>query len=384
MRTRRIKKGPVAASLLILIILLVGSLFLFKNIFTVNPDDNPIELNKNQSKKKSLTIAMVGDVLIHGSVYQDAILEPNKYDFRYIFKDVEPLLKDFDLKFYNQESIIGGKSLGLSTYPKFNSPEEIGDAMVDLGFNIVALANNHTLDKGEKGINNSIKYWESKETMFSGSALNEEGRIKDDIREKNSIKYTLLSYTTSTNGIPVPSGKDYLVNVYNKEKVKADVERIKNNADIIIVSMHWGNEYTNVPSSEQKEIANYLSSLGVHIIVGHHPHVIQPVELIGNTICFYSLGNFISAQDNDDKLTGVVASLKVNILETNDKKTITFNNIKTDLVYTYHKSYSNYKIIPYKELTTSQLSNYKSMYDKYSTILTSLNSNVEVTKIGDE
>jgi poly-gamma-glutamate synthesis protein (capsule biosynthesis protein) len=185
MRKGHIKKGSIAVSLFILIAILIISLFIFKDVFMINPDDNPIKLSKNKPKTYSLSLAMVGDVLIHGSVYQDAIIEPNKYDFKYIFTKVKPLLNNFDLKVYNQESIIGGKTLGLSSYPRFNSPEEIGDAMTDLGFNMVSLANNHTLDKGIKGITNSINYWKAKDIMTAGSYLSEEDRVKDNIKTAN-------------------------------------------------------------------------------------------------------------------------------------------------------------------------------------------------------
>lgn len=384
MRKGHIKKGSIAVSILILILILVGSLFAFKDIFTKSPDDNPVELNKDDTTKHSLSIAMVGDVLLHDVVYQDAMVQVNKYDFDYMFKDVKPLLSGYDLKFYNQESIIGGKALGLSTYPRFNSPEEIGDSMVNLGFNMVSLANNHTLDRGEKAITNSINYWKTKNVMTAGSYLSEEDRVKDNIKEVNGITYTLLSYTTTTNGLKAPTGKDYLVDVYDANKVKADVERVRNKVDLVIVSIHWGDEYSNDISSNQQEIANYLASLGVDIVIGHHPHVIQPIQKIDNTLVFYSLGNFLSGQDTADTLTGLIASLNVTVEKSNNEKTVSFGPIKADLVYTYSKNSSNFDIIPYTELTASELPSYKTVYDKYTGIIKSLDNNVTVSKIGDK
>lgn len=387
MKRRRIKKGAVILALLILISLLVGSLYLFKNIFTKSEEETPVELDKNEEEKvkiKSLSLVMVGDVLIHSSLYTDAKAANNTYDFAYMFENVKPLFDNYDLKFYNQESIIGGKALGLSSYPRFNSPEEIGDTMVDMGFNLVALANNHTLDKGEQGVINSSNYWKTKSNVITaGSYASEEDRLKDPIGEKNGIKYALLSYTTVTNGLKAPAGKEYLSNVYNEEKVKSDIERIKDKVDIILVSMHWGVEYTNTPNTEQKTIAKYLASLGVDIVIGHHPHVIQPVELIDNTLVFYSLGNFISGQDTNDRLTGMVASLDITVTEENGVKTKQISNVNAELVYTYHQGFSNYKLYPYTALTTNIFPHYQSYYDKYVNIITSLNDSITVTKIGE-
>jgi poly-gamma-glutamate synthesis protein (capsule biosynthesis protein) len=387
MKRRRIKKGAVILALLILISLLVGSLYLFKNIFTKSEEETPVELDKNEEEKvkiKSLSLVMVGDVLIHSSLYTDAKAANNTYDFAYMFENVKPLFDNYDLKFYNQESIIGGKALGLSSYPRFNSPEEIGDTMVDMGFNLVALANNHTLDKGEQGVINSSNYWKTKSNVITaGSYASEEDRLKDPIGEKNGIKYALLSYTTVTNGLKAPAGKEYLSNVYNEEKVKSDIERIKDKVDIILVSMHWGVEYTNTPNTEQKTIAKYLASLGVDIVIGHHPHVIQPVELIDNTLVFYSLGNFISGQDTNDRLTGMVASLDITVTEENGVKTKQISNVNAELVYTYHQRFSNYKLYPYTALTTNIFPSYQSYYDKYVNIITSLNDSITVTKIGE-
>jgi poly-gamma-glutamate synthesis protein (capsule biosynthesis protein) len=147
--------------------------------------------------------------------------------------------------------------------------------------------------------------------------------------------------------------------------------------------MHWGDEYTNKPNNDQKEIANYLASLGVDIVIGHHPHVIQPVELIDNTLVFYSLGNFLSGQDTSDKLTGMIGSLRMTITNENGEKTKEFSNVKAELFYTSHYRYANFKIYPYTELTKDIFSNYQSYYEKYYNIITSLYDGITITKIGE-
>ena len=236
---------------------------------------------------------MAGDALIHNGVYSDAHLGNNKYEFKPMFEEIKPFVQEYDLAFYNQETIIGGKELGLSTYPRFNSPEEIGDALVDAGFNIVSLANNHTLDRGEKAILNSWDYWQKKKVVIAGSYPSQEERDKIRVYEKNNIRYTLLAYTTSTNGLKTPNGKEYLVNVYSDEIVKEDIEKVRDKVDVVMVSMHWGIEYTHTPTEEQKDCNIYFFRCRYYY--WNHPHVIQPIELLV-ILVIYSLGNFISAQ----------------------------------------------------------------------------------------
>ncbi len=375
------KKKIIAVMMFLFALALISGFFLFKQLFLNDEENRKVQLEEEKEITNNLSLVIVGDVLLHSTLYKEARIESDIYDFDYIFDEVKILFNGYDLKFYNQESIIGGKDLGLSTYPRFNSPDEIGDTMVNMNFNLVSLANNHTLDKGENGIIYSVNYWKTKDAMTAGSYLSEEERINSGIGEKNGIKYAFLAYTTFTNGLKVPEGKSYLVNIYDEELVKQDIQRVKDKVDIIIVSMHWGVEYVNNPNKSQRQIASYLSSLGVDIVIGHHPHVIQPIEFIGNTLVFYSLGNFLSGQSGSDKLTGLVASINIKMTTKGEVKIKEISSINADLVYTYHKSYSNYKIYPYTKLTTNIFPDYIKYYNKYRKILTSLNQNVIVTNI---
>lgn len=335
----------------------------------------------NQEKKDELSLVMVGDCLIHQTVYKAAQKSDGTYSFSDMFTKVKPLIENKDIAYYNQESIIGGKSLGLSTYPRFNSPEEIGDDMINLGFNTVGLANNHTMDKGEIGVVNSVNYWKTKPGVYyTGQALSNEDRQSNiKIKEVNNIKYVFLSYTTVTNGLLPPEGKEYLTNIYSKEKVENDISSVKDKVDLIIVAMHWGVEYQNKENQEQHKIAEELSNMGVNLIIGTHPHVIQPVSYVNDTLVFYSLGNFISSQDTSDKLTGAVASLTIS--KKDDK--IEFDNIKVNLIYTSFVRYSpyNFMLYPYELLDSSILYGYEDYYNKYKAILTSEEETVEVANL---
>lgn len=360
------------------------TLFIQQKSELINQKKESIEKKTIEIQEKptisKVSLIMVGDSLIHSAVYSDA-KERDEYNFKPMLEYVKPIISSYDLAFYNQESILGGESLGLSSYPAFNSPYEVGDAFLDAGFNIVSLANNHTLDRGEQAIFNSVSYWKSKNVMFSGSASSFNERNQVFIMEKNGISYALLSYTDYTNGIRVPTGKEYLVNIYNEEQVKKDVESLRGKTDIIMVSMHFGEEYSHTISDRQKEIATYLSSLGVNIVIGHHPHVVQKTEMIGDTLVIYSLGNFISAQRGLERLTGLLYSVDIVKEEFRGNVKISFENQKATLVYT-HSDYSNgyrhdFKLYPYKKLNDTLLSNYEMYYNQFMDIVVGNRQDVE-------
>ena len=317
---------------------------------------------------RTLSMITAGDALIHKSVYMDAYISGNRYDFTHMLTSIKKFIAEYDVKFYNQESIIGGKGLGVSTYPRFNTPDDFADAMVDAGFTMVSLANNHTLDRGERAVMYSTKeYWPAQPVMTAGSYDSFDGRNAIRMKEKNGIRYTLLSYTVLTNGLHAEAGKEYLVNVYNKERVKEDIEKVKPHVDAVLVSMHWGEEYAHTPSASQKEIAAYLSSLGANVIIGHHPHVVQPIEFIGDTLVMYSLGNFLSGQVGIEKNIGAMASFDI-VKDTPGK--VTISNVKAHLLYTYYnKNFKNFHVYPFTELNSSILPNYLVLYNTYSQIV---------------
>lgn len=345
----------------------------------IDNDKKSIMENKiDENSEYKLSLIMVGDALIHSAVYNDAYIGGDRYDFTKMFEHIEPYVRGYDLAFYNQETIIGGKDLGLSTYPRFNSPEEIGDALVNIGFNMVSLANNHTLDKGEKAIIHSLDYWNTKNVLYSGCNYSFEERENIKIYTINNINIAFLAYTTHTNGLRVPQGKDYLVNIYDEQKVKGDIEEVRDKADVIIVSMHWGEEYIHTPNKEQKNIAAYLADLGVDIIIGHHPHVIQPIEYIDDTLVIYSLGNFISAQVGLEKLIGAMVSVEIKKINYKGHSSINIEHLDTELLYTYYKNYKNFKVIPFDILDDNVLANHKQIEMEYAAIIKKYDNSIRV------
>jgi poly-gamma-glutamate synthesis protein (capsule biosynthesis protein) len=309
-KKRKIRYGNVI--LFLILIFLIGFAFNYGKKKFFSNDNNPKTEKKVKKKDKKpkeenykVSVFAVGDALIHNGVYFDADTHTKgsdgyeKYDFHKMFTYIKDIIKDYDLKFYNQETIIGGKNLGLSNYPCFNSPDEIGLDLIDIGFNLVNLTTNHSKDKGITGLKYSSNFWKKQRengVYAVGSYVTEEDRQEARIEEKNGIKYALLGYATVTNGFTISDADSHYWVLWDKEKAKQDIEKVKGKADVIMVSMHWGTEYTHVPTQEERDIAKYLASLGVNVIIGHHPHVIQPIEFIDDTLVIYSLGNFLSGQ----------------------------------------------------------------------------------------
>ena len=376
------KKLRLLFCLLLVVLLGVGALFCFKKSFISKKSvekKQVIKKEKKEPKEYSAKIFMVGDALIHWGVYNDAKQSDGSYDFKPMLEAIKPISSKYDLAYYNQETILGGASLGYSSYPMFNSPQEVGDAFIDAGFNMVSLATNHTMDKGEIGVIKSVEYWKSHETVAaSGQWTSEEEREASVTRvyEVNNIKYAFISYTIWNNGLTTPVGKSYLNNEYTPEKAASDISKVRDNVDFVIVAMHWGTEYSFKVDYKQEEIANYLSGLGVDLIIGAHPHVIQTAEYIneGKTFVVYSLGNFISDQNDVDNYTGL--AFEITLRKNIDIQDNIVNSVvepKAELIYTVTNKRGsvnhNFKVIPFPRLTDAQLNNHLVLYEKYKNIV---------------
>ena len=390
------KKKPSIKKISILILCVILGI-----IVLILPKDKQLSKDKRIEEKiekpveKIITLAMVGDALINDNLYNDARIE-NGYDFKPYLRLIKEKIKDYDLKYYNQETILGGSDLGLSSYPAFNSPQEVGDAMIDTGFNIVSLATNHTMDRGEIAILKSREYWNKQINVYSiGSytSFEEKNEIESKIHEKNGITYAILNYTYGTNGIKVPENKSYLVNLWDvtnnyenyKEVIKEDIKNLREKVDILMVAMHWGVEYTHVPSNLQKEMAKFLADNDVDIIIGTHPHVIEPIEWIDDTLVIYSLGNFISAQTSDSCINykcnvGLLTTLKI----TKDDTITKISNIENELIYTYHNNYHDYLVIPFSNKEIKEyLKNYEDVYNTYSKIISTNDERIKIASLAN-
>lgn len=398
MRNKR-KKDKVLRIFVVLIILIIGIYFGYNKLLNNHNNissDSKVNVDDN-NHSTSISLIMAGDNLINDKLYNAAKKDDGSYDFKSMYSYIKDIVKNYDLAYYNQETILGGSEIGVSSYPAFNSPYEVGDATIDTGFNLVSLATNHTLDRGEKAIINSLNYWNNKSNVLtSGSYLSNDDRNKVNIKEVNNITYTMLNYTYGTNGIKVPEGKEYLVNIWPctgnnpdndtkyqeyKEVVKEDILRVRDKVDLLIVAMHFGVEYTHVPTKYQIDMAEFLSSLGVDIIIGTHPHVIMPITYINDTLVIYSLGNFLSAQDtnNDYNTTvGLLSSIKITKnIDKDNNSSIELSDLNNELIYTTNKD--GYKIIPFSNPDIKDyLNDYERVYNKYANIVRSIDSSINI------
>lgn len=401
MRNKR-KKDKVLRIFVVLIILIIGIYFGYNKLLNNHNNissDSKLNVDDN-NHSTSISLIMAGDNLINDKLYNAAKKDDGSYDFKSMYSYIKDIVKNYDLAYYNQETILGGSEIGVSSYPAFNSPYEVGDATIDAGFNLVSLATNHTLDRGEKAIINSLNYWNNKSNVLtSGSYLSNNDRNKVNIKEVNNITYTMLNYTYGTNGIKVPEGKEYLVNIWPctgnnpdndtkyqeyKEVVKEDILRVRDKVDLLIVAMHFGVEYTHVPTKYQIDMAEFLSSLGVDIIIGTHPHVIMPITYINDTLVIYSLGNFLSAQDtnNDYNTTvGLLSSIKITKnIDKDNNSSIKLSDLNNELIYTTSKD--GYKIIPFSNPDIKDyLNDYERVYNKYANIVRSIDSSININSL---
>jgi len=262
-----------------------------------------------QSPPSQMTIGMIGDILLHHPLY-------TYDDYAYSFEEVKAPLEEIDFLLANQESMPSGDLYPYSGYPAFNSPAHIIDGLKNVGVDMVSIANNHTLDRSEKGILAAIDNIKSYDMPYVGAYTSNKDQNEPRIVTVNGITLGILAYTYGTNGIPTPEGKDYLVARIDPERISREVAEMKELVDVTVVSMHWGNEYELTPNQSQTDLAQVVADAGGDIIFGHHPHVLQQFNKLtgknGNdTHVFYSLGNFYSGQSFDYTDIGGIARLTI-------------------------------------------------------------------------
>lgn len=265
--------------------------------------------NRNKTKKE-VSLSMVGDVLLHTSVENTSRDEKGNYNFKPIFKHIKKLIKGYDISIVNQETLLGGVELGVTGYPMFNAPTDIGDAIYDAGFDVILHANNHALDRGKKGIVNTLNFWRTNYPNLDilGMYDNLKDSKKIFIKNVKGIKIAILNYTYGTNGLKPPYGMSYAVDYLVKDQVVADIKEAKKKADFVIVCPHWGTEYFHGVSDYQKYWTKIFLNNKVDLVIGAHPHVIEPIEWVKDKksghrmLVYYSLGNFINGTTATDAL----------------------------------------------------------------------------------
>lgn len=303
------------------------------------PGADPV-VSSTQELLSRVSFVAVGDNLIHDTVYEQAAARSSGgYDFSYAYENVVSRIKEPDIAILNQETIISTEH-NVSSYPMFNSPVEVGEEMLKIGFDVFNIATNHSLDCGEKGLISAINFWKSKNVITTGAYLNEAERSQIAMNEVNGVKIAYLGFTESTNGLSLPDDTEVvLVRTTDETLLQEKIMRAKQAADVVVVNAHWGNEYTHEPTQEQRDLAQKLASWGADVIIGTHPHVIQPVEYIENTdgrrtLVAYSLGNFISAQNRGPRMLG--GMLNFDIVKNNNTGKIEIENVTFSGVVTHY------------------------------------------------
>ncbi len=287
-----------------------------------NSINNANSTTTSQQGPITFSLAAIGDIMCHNTQYMDAYnSSTDSYDFSYVFEDIQTYIQSADISIGSLETTFAGKDRGYSNYPTFNSPEQLAYDLSEMGLDVLSTAGNHALDKGFSGLSNTLDVLDDANISHSGTYRTQEDRDSVLIKDVNGVKVAILSYTYGTNGIPVPSDKEFCVNLIDKDLIKKDIENAKSqNADVIISCMHWGIEYQTTPNDEQEDLADFLFENGVDIILGNHPHVLQPMEkrsvtLADGTVkdCFvvYALGNFICDQNSENTRNSIILNLDI-------------------------------------------------------------------------
>lgn len=396
-RKRKIQKFHVFLLIISLILVCTGIfavIYLFTNqsekkeASIISTNEPTVEPTSTPSINK-VRLFLTGDGLLHDSVYTDAN-EDGTYNFSKQLDEVLNVVSNYDLAYYNQETILGGTELGLSGYPTFNSPKEFGSYMVSKGFNLVSTANNHCLDKGFTGVQSSRDFWNAQtNVLMSGTNSTEEEHNVIPSIEINGIKIAFLAYCENTNGIE----PDYSweVNYFpgHEEEMLNKVTQAKSENDVVIVSMHWGTEYSHEVNDTQYTLADELTKAGADVVVGNHPHVIQPFQWVNDKPVFYAMGNLISTQLNQENLVGMCASLDIT---KNEDGSIIIDNVCADLTYTtmegtYPDLRYNIQVHPMNVVSDETLQaqqcnkdyyTVSELYESSKAIITSLDSNITI------
>ena len=369
-KERNIKKILYFLIFTLLIISIVCSIIIFYNLrpskisknftnnYTISNDssaDNTSLSNvnteigedkNNEEQPVTFTLTALGDTLCHNTQYWDAYnSETKEYDFSYVYEDIKYYTKVADITVGSLETTFAGEYKGYSNYPTFNSPDSLATALKKIGVDVISLAGNHALDYGYSGICRTIDVLDNADISHLGTYKTAEDQEKLLIKNVKGVKIAFINYTYGTNGISVPSGKEFCVNLIDKNLIKKQIDQAKSEgADMIVACMHWGTEYKTSANSEQKELADYLFKNGVDIILGNHPHVLEPMEKKTVTLddgttkdvfVVYALGNFTA--DQKDEITRDSAILNLNITKNVDGK-ISINKVDYVPIYMYKNS----------------------------------------------
>lgn len=341
--------------------------------------------SETEPSPAKIHIIATGDNLVQTYVYRTAQAHAEngeEYNFGYIYDNVKDLITSGDLNIMNQETPICNDEFEISgSNFNFNSPTALGDQLIQMGVNTFSVCNNHILDKGTDGLKAQLDYWDKKrqenpDLMVYGVYRNEDDMNHIRIKEVNGVKVAFLAYTENTNGLNLDSNSEIKFTYTSETDVmKSQIEAAKKQADVVVVSTHWGDEDSHVVRDGVKELAQNLVDWGADVIIGTHPHTAQTMEYITRNdgtkgFVFYSLGNFVSAQTDNFNLVGEVADF--NIVYDPSKKQASVEDIKVVPVITQYDdaNLSNIRVYPYYNYTDELISQHGIPYTTSGTYRT--------------
>lgn len=381
------KTLSITVAVLLVILIIVACFYYFKNrsdyesLVTSSRQEieeqkqkseeaNENEKEEEQETDATFTMAAIGDIMCHNTQYMDAYnQETGAYDFSYVFEDISFYTKTADISIGSLETTFAGEEEGYSSYPTFNTPDSLAYELKSIGLDVLSTAGNHALDKGFDGLSRTIDVLDDADIAHLGTYKSQEEQDKVLFKYVKGVKIAFINYTYGTNGITVPSDKEFCVNLIDKDLIKKHIETAKEgNADIIVACMHWGSEYKTTPSTSQTELADFLFQNGVDIVLGNHPHVLEPMEKRTITLedgttkdgfIIYSLGNFIADQNAKNTRNSVILNLTIT-KHTDGKVTID----KADYVPIYMYKDTSLKTKKMKLIDINKaISNYESGTD---------------------
>jgi len=403
MKGKRNKKNKFNYKKLFTFILLfaLAIFFVFKLTTTILEqeynNENKIETGTQtpiEPEPITIHMAATGDIMCHLTNVKNAYNSTTKdYDFTNVFKNIAKYTQNADITVGNLETTFAGAKRGYTGYPTFNTPEVLGKNLRDIGFDVICTANNHSMDKGYSGLESTLNFLDEYELDHYGTARSSEEQDTILVKDVNGIKIAFLAYTYGTNGITVPKDKSYCVNLIDKNLIKEHIALAKEqNVDVICVNMHWGAEYKLTPNSTQKDLADFLFKNGVDIILGSHPHVLEPMEKRTVTLddgttkdgfVIYSLGNFVSGQIYANTKSTVILDIEIT---KNSDGTISIGTVNYTPVYLYDKgssakSRTRYTLIDVEQAISDYENNEenavsKSLYNTLKTELTSIKKHI--------
>ncbi len=299
----------------IALVIILGLFFRYHKPATVVPKPSQATVTLN----RPINLIATGDWIAHDSVNAAALSPNGTYDYMPMVSDFLPVFRAADIRFCNDPILNGGESLGVSGYPKFNSPTEFVTDMGKLGCNLINLASNHSFDFTQANINNSVTAWQNTPNVLAFAGENQNQTQHDSVKYfiKNGVKFAFLAYTTYSNS-DAPPLNGYGVNIFSKPFASQQISSARQNgAKFIIVSMRWGTEYTQTLNTTQTEDAQWLADQGVNLVLGHGTHELQPVQWLSGaknskTLVWYGLGNFLHSQEPAATLFNGIALMQIN------------------------------------------------------------------------